>query len=137
MPTGIANKGLQRARTIQCTKDAKPMSAITKPFDLGLYTFKRQVMGPICPEDDQKMRDGQLVAVLHPTRRVDPNGIYCFGVDQESGDTKTLVRKNLRFIKVVTLKFTREPSMTAVEETHAQLNVALTYIKTQVEQLAL
>lgn len=109
----------------------------TKPFDLGLYTFKRQVAGPLCPPDDQKMKDGQVVAVLHPTRRVDPNGIYVFGVEQESGDTKTLVRKNLRFVKVVTLKFTREPLMTAVEETHAQLNAALAYVKTQVEQLAI
>ena len=108
-----------------------------KTFDLGLYTFRRQVAGPICPPDDQKMRDGQLVAVLHPTRKMDPNGIYVFGVDQESGDTKTLVRKNLRFVKVVTLKFTLEPAMTAVQETHAQLNAALAYVKTQIEQLAI
>lgn len=107
-----------------------------KTFDIGLYTFKRQVMGVICPEDDQAMRNGQLVAVLHPFQTVDPKNLYCFGVDKETGDTKTLVRKNLRFRRVVTLELDAQP-MDAVQETHAKLNAALDYLKNKCEQLTI
>lgn len=108
-----------------------------KPFDIGIYTFKRQVMGAICPEDDQKMKNGSVVAVLHPMQTVDPGGIYCFGVDKDSGDTKVLCKKNLRFSKAITLSYTPEPLMTAHQETWVKLNAVLTFLKTKAKQLAL
>ena len=113
------------------------MKPETKPFDIGLYTFKRQVMGFLCPEDDQQMKDGQIVALLHPIQKVDPQGLYCFGVDKESGDTKTLCRKNLRFSKVITLRMKTENSMTAHQIVWAKLNTALAYLKNQSKQLAI
>jgi len=113
------------------------MKPETKQFDLGLYTFKRRVMGMICPEDDQNMKDGQLVAVLHPVNKVDPMGLYCFAVDERSGDTKTLCRKNLKFNKIITLRVKIENSMTAHEIVWAKLNTALAYLKDQSKQLAI
>lgn len=108
-----------------------------KPFDIGLYTFKRRVMGLICPEDDQQMKDGAQLALLHPVQTVDPSGIYCFAVDKQSGDTKTLCRKNLRFNKVITLSFERTDCMTSHEETWAKLNATLKYLQAQDKQLEL
>lgn len=100
-----------------------------KQFDIGIYTFRRQVAGPICTQDDQKTENGSIFAVLHPMQRVDPAGVYCFGVDKASGDTKSLVRKNLKFNKVVTLQFEQEGVRNSVEEVHAKLNAALDYLK--------
>ena len=39
---------------------------MNKQFDVGIYSFKRQIAGFICPEDDQKCKDGQIFGVLHP-----------------------------------------------------------------------
>lgn len=101
----------------------------TVNFDIGVFTFKRQVAGLICPDDDQKTQNGAVFAVLQPFQTVDPKGLYCFGVDKQGGTTKTLVRKNLKFNKVVTLKFTRDGLMTSVDEVHAKLNAAVAYFR--------
>lgn len=108
-----------------------------KQFDIGLYTFKRRVMGLLCPEDEKQMKDGQIIALLHPIQNVDPTGLYCFGVDKESGDTKTLCRKNLRFSKIITLRVEIEKSMSAHEIVWAKLNASLAYLKRKPKQLAL
>ena len=113
------------------------MKPDTQQFDLGLYTFKRRVMGLLCPEDEKQMKDGQIVALLHPFQNVDPTGMYCFGVDKESGDTKTLCRKNLRFSKIITLKVEIEKSMSAHEIVWAKLNTALAYLKQSSKQLSI
>lgn len=101
----------------------------TVKFDIGVFTFRRQVAGLICPDDDQKTQNGAVFAVLQPFQNVDPKGLYCFGVDKASGATKTLARKNLKFNKVVTLKFTRDGLMTSVEEVHAKLNATVAYFR--------
>ena len=106
-------------------------------FDIGLYTFKRRIMGLLCPEDEKQMKDGQIVALLHPVQNVDPTGLYCFGVDKESGDTKTLCRKNLRFSKIITLRVEIEKSMSAHEIVWAKLNTALAYLQRKPKQLSL
>jgi hypothetical protein len=105
-------------------------------FDLGIYLFRRQVSGPICPEDDRRTTNGEVIAVLHPLQNVDPSGLYCFGISKSDRNTKTLVKRNLKFSKVITLSFERQMFMTAVEEVHAKLNVAVKYLS-QGEQLAL
>lgn len=102
-----------------------------KPFDLGLYTFKRQVNGPICPQDDLQTKNGEVVAVLHPMQNVDPSNLYCFGIAKSDSNTKTLMRKNLKFSKVITLSFERAMFMTATDEIHAKLNEAVRFLKTQ------
>lgn len=121
----ILGNGLIDKRVFEIHPNNKPM----KQFDIGIYTFHRQVAGFICPEDDQKTENGQVFAVLHPMQKVDFKGLYCFGVDKASGDTKTLVRKNLRFNKVVTLQFSQDGITTSFEEVHAKLNAALNYLK--------
>lgn len=100
-----------------------------KQFDIGIYTFRRHVAGPICTPDDRQTADGAVFAVLHPLQKVDPGGIYCFGIDRATGDTKSLVRKNLKFNKVITLQFEQEGITTSFEEVHAKLNAALNYLK--------
>lgn len=102
---------------------------MNKQFDVGIYTFRRQVAGPICPEDDRKTINGSIFAVLHPMQTADPKGLYCFGVAKSDLDTKTLVRKNLKFNKVVTLTFSKDGVNTDIEELHAKLNAAVTYFK--------
>lgn len=103
----------------------------SKQFDLGLYTFKRQVSGPLCPQDDRLAKNGEVVAVLHPMQNVDGSGLYCFGVAKSDLATKTLVRKNLKFSKVITLSFNKDTTHSQVEEVHAKLNAAVIYLKSQ------
>jgi hypothetical protein len=56
--------------------------------------------------------------------------MYCFGIDKDSRDTKTLVRKNLRFKRVVTLTWEQELGMEYAQEIQAKLNIALAYLIT-------
>lgn len=112
-------------------------AANVKTFDVGLYRFKRQLAGPLCTEDDQKAKNGDVFAILHPLSTVDPSGLYCFGIDQKDKNTKSIVRKNLLFTKVITLKYHREPLMSATAETHEKLNVVVAYLNKQAgEQLS-
>ena len=101
-----------------------------KPFDIGIYVYHRIFRGDMCPSDDTQMKEGSIVAVLHPMNNVDPSGLYCFGVDKDSRNTKTLVRKNLRFKRVVTSNYEQEPGMEYAQEIQAKLNVALAYLIT-------
>lgn len=99
-----------------------------KSFDIGIYSFHRVFRGEMCPQDDQEMKEGAIVAVLHPLLTADPNNLYCFGIDKDSRDTKTLVRKNLRFKRVQTLSWKQEAGMDYVQEIQAKLNIALAYL---------
>jgi len=76
------------------------------------------------------MKEGAIVAVLHPLLNVDPENLYCFGIDKESRATKTLVRKNLRFKRVITCTFDQELNTDYAQEIQAKLNVALAYLIT-------
>lgn len=100
-----------------------------KQFDVGIYTFRRQVAGQICPPDDQKTKNGSIFAVLHPMQTADPKGLFCFGVSKDDLNTKTLVRRNLKFNKIVTLSFSKDGVSTDVEEIHAKLGAAVAYFK--------
>lgn len=102
-------------------------------FDLGIYTFHRILNGGICA-DDHKVREGQALGVLHPLQNVDPANIYCFAVDRETGQVLQLVRKNLRFRKVIQL--TCEVGHDEIE-LHCKLNASYKYMKSeyQSEQL--
>jgi len=101
-----------------------------KPFDIGIYTYHRVFRGAQCPQDDQQMKEGAIVAVLHPLLNVDEKNLYCFGIDKDSRATKTLVRKNLRFKRVITTNFEQEPGMEYAQQIHAKMNVALAYLIT-------
>ncbi len=99
-----------------------------KNFDFGIYTFKRKVAPILCPADDQKIKDGEVFAVLHPMNNVDSTGLLCFGVSKSDLYTKTLHKSNLRIQKVVTLKFEKVDGMSTLEETHSRLNQAVQYL---------
>jgi len=99
-----------------------------KSFDIGIYIYHRVFRGEHCPKDDQEMKEGAIVAVLHPMNNVDPAGLYCFGVDKDSRATKTLVKKNLRFKRVITSNYEHESGMEYAQEIQAKLNVALAYL---------
>jgi len=100
------------------------MKTETKTFDVGIYTFRRKFFGPKCPKDDQATPNGTVFAVLHPLTKVDPMGIYCFGVSGEDLNTKTLVRKNLHLSKVISLKYPPDGL-----EIHAKLNACVDFLR--------
>lgn len=112
------------------------MTTTTKSFDLGIYQFRQIMRGPLC-KDDHKLQNNAMVAVLHPLKVVDPDNLYCFGLDfAQSQDVLTIMRKNLNFKKVLTISYQHEPTMDYVQETHAKYHAAQAYLKQQ-EQLAL
>lgn len=109
-----------------------------KPFDIGIYIFRRTIAGPQCGKDDQQTKEGSVFACLHPLQNVDPSNLYCFGVSKQDGATKTLVRKNLKFSKIITLEFQKEEFMSHEQEIWAKLNGAVQYFRTvEAEQLAI
>jgi hypothetical protein len=111
------------------------MKTEKKNFDLGIYQFHRTIAGPIC-KDDQEVKDGEIIAVLHPLKKVDPDDMYCFGILKSSGKVMTLVRKNLRFKKVLTLSYERKVLESYAEEIHGKIHVAQNYLETN-KQLTL
>ncbi len=109
-----------------------------KPFDIGIYTFHRTIAGPHCPADDQRAKEGEVFAVLHPQLTVDPANLYAFGVSKLDGSTKTLVRKNLKFSKIITLNYMHEELMSHEQEIWAKLNGAVDYFRaSEAQQLAI
>ncbi len=100
-----------------------------KQFDLGIYTFHRTIAWPLCPKDDQLTKEGDVFGILHPLQTVDPSNLYAFGVSKLDGSTKTLVRKNLQFKRVITLEYIREEFMSHEQEIWAKLNVAVDYFR--------
>lgn len=103
-----------------------------KTFDVGLYSYKPIVHGLICPVDEARLRPGQILAVLHPLRRVDPKGLYAFAVTQDPRlGTLSLMRKNMRFLRVVSLWYYQPVLASYAEQTHLTLNMAREYILRQ------
>jgi len=112
------------------------MTTIKKPFDLGIYQFRQILRGPLC-KDEHKLQPNAMVAVLHPLKVVDPDNLYCFGLDfAKSENVFTLMRKNLNFKKVITLTYEHEPTMDYVQEIHAKYHAAQEYLK-KTEQLTI
>ena len=107
-----------------------------KNFDLGIYQFHRTIAGPICPKDDLEVREGEIIAVLHPLKKVDPDDMYCFGIVKSTGRVMTLVRKNLKFKQVLTLSYERKSLESYAEEIHGKIHVAQNYLETS-KQLSL
>jgi len=112
------------------------MKTEKKNFDLGIYQFHRTIAGPICPKDDLEVKEGEIIAVLHPLKKVDPDDMYCFGILKSSGKVMTLVKKNLRFKKVLTLSYERKILESYAEEVHNKIHVAVKYFETN-KQLSL
>jgi len=106
------------------------MKTEKKNFDLGIYQFHRTIAGPICPKDDLQVKEGEIIAVLHPLKKVDPDDMYCFGILKSSGKVMTLVKKNLRFKKVLTLSYERKILESYAEEVHGKIHVATKYLET-------
>lgn len=112
------------------------MKTTKKTFDVGIYQFRQIMRGPMC-KDDNKLQPNAMVAVIHPLKVVDPDNMYCFGIDYaNTKNVFTLLRKNLNFKKVITLTYEHEPTMDYVQETHAKYHAAQAFLKTQ-EQLNL
>lgn len=112
------------------------MTTTRKTFDLGIYQFRQIMRGPLC-KDEHKLQPNAMVAVLHPLRMVDPDNLYCFGLDfAQSQDVLTLMRKNLNFKKVMTLTYEHEQGMDYVQEIHAKYHAAQEYLK-KTEQLTI
>jgi len=112
------------------------MKTEKKNFDLGIYQFHRTIAGPICPKDDLEVKEGEIIAVLHPLKKVDPDDMYCFGILKSSGRVMTLVRKNLKFKQVLTLTYERKALESYAEEVHGKIHVAQSYLETN-KQLSL
>lgn len=93
-----------------------------KKFDLGIYTYKPTVRGLICPTDERKMKAGEIVIVLHPIRKVDPRGLYCYGVTTQG--TLSMMKRNIKLNRVQTMEYDRPLFSTYVQETHLMLNKA-------------
>lgn len=112
------------------------MKTTKKTFDLGIYQFRQILHGPLC-KDEHKLSPNSMVAVIHPLKVVDPDNIYCFGLDfSKTQNVFTLMRKNLNFKKVITLTYEHEVTMDYVQETHAKYHAAQAFLKQQ-EQLQL
>lgn len=109
------------------------MKTETKTFDVGIYTFRRKFFGPSCPKDDQATPNGTVFAVLHPMTKVDPLGIYCYGVSGEDFSVKELIRKNLHLTKVMSMKIPHEENAI---ELHLRLNACADYLR-QGKQLSI
>ena len=108
------------------------MKTERKSFDLGLYSYKPICHGLRAAVDEASLHSGQVVAVLHPMRKVDPEGLYCLGltVDPRSGSVSVL-RKNLKFNRVVTLSFEKPVVSDYAREMHLALDVAQLYLSQQ------
>jgi hypothetical protein len=112
------------------------MTTTKKPFDLGIYQFRQILRGPLC-KDEHKLQSNSMVAVLHPLKVVDPDNLYCFGLDfAKSENVFTLMRKNLNFKKVITLTYEHHSTMDYVQEIHAKYHAAQEYLK-KTEQLTI
>lgn len=115
------------------------MKTEKRTFDVGLYTYRPQVHGLICPTDEAKLKSNEPVAILLPMQKVDPRGLYCFGVTSDKG-TLSMMRKNVKFKKTVTLVYEREPLATYTQELHAKLNAVQVFMSKETSvgvQLAL
>ncbi len=106
------------------------MKTEKKNFDLGIYMFHRTIAGPICPKDDLEVKEGEIIAVLHPLKKVDPDDMYVFGILKSTGKVMTLVKKNLKFKKVLTLSYERKILESYAEEIHSKIHVAQNYLET-------
>lgn len=118
---------------LRLAENAKPWTAksvlMKKQFDIGLFSFKRQVNGSVCPEDDKKLHNGAVLAVIYPVQVVDSKNLYAFGIDRADLSTKTVVRKNLRFTRMITLTYEDEPTMEPFQIVHAKLNAVIAYFQ--------
>ena len=106
----------------------------TIKFDLGIYSFHRLIHGSICA-DDAKVNEGAVLGLLHPLQTVDPQNVYCYAVDRSSGEVRQLVRKNLRFKKVLTLSCQVDKGHEV--ELHAKLNAAYQFLCDETKQMQL
>ena len=100
-----------------------------KTFDIGIYQFRQMLRGPLC-KDEHKLQPNSMVAVLHPLKVVDPDNLYCFGLDfAKSENVYTLMRKNLNFKKVITISYEHEQNFDYVQEIHAKYHAAQEFLK--------
>jgi len=106
------------------------MKTEKKNFDLGIYQFHRTIAGPICPKDDLQTQNGEIIAVLHPVKKVDPDNLYCFGINKATGQVLTLVKKNLKFKQVLTLSYERGSLESYAQEIHGKIHAAQNYFQT-------
>lgn len=104
----------------------------TIKFDLGIYSFHRLIHGEMCA-DDAKVQEGSILGLLHPLQTVDPQNLYCFAVEKCSGEVRQLVRKNLRFKKVLTLSCDVDQGKEV--ELHAKLNAAYRFMTDSTKQM--
>lgn len=115
------------------SRKIKPTMQTIK-FDLGIYSFHRLIHGDMCA-DDAKVQEGSILGLLHPLQTVDPSNVYCYAVDRSSGEVRQLVRKNLRFKKVLTLSCELDKENEI--ETHAKLNAAYKFLIDETKQMQL
>lgn len=108
------------------------MKTERKTFDLGLYRYTPVQHGLICPVDEAKLKTGQVLAVLLPMRKVDPKGLYCFALTNDCKiGTVTVMRKNIKFNRVITLSYQRPELSTYAQETHLAIDTAQLYLQQQ------
>lgn len=106
----------------------------TIKFDLGIYSFHRLIHGDLCA-DDAKVQEGSILGLLHPLQTVDPSNVYCYAVDRSSGEVRQLVRKNLRFKRVLTLSCNVKEAGEVI--LHAKLNAAYKFLIDETKQMQL
>ena len=123
----LSNRGINQNKNSMTTK---------KSFDIGIYQFRQILRGSLC-KDEHKLQPNAMVAVIHPLKVVDPDNMYCFGIDYaNTKNVLTLMRKNLNFKKIITLSYEHDQTMDYVQETHAKYHAAQEYFQ-KIEQLTL
>lgn len=102
-------------------------------FDLGVYSFHKVINGPLCA-DEHKLTEGSVLGILHPLTTVDASNLYCFGIHRETQQVMQLLRKNVRFRRIVTLEV--EIGENDIE-THAKYRKAYEWMIQESKQLNL
>lgn len=103
-----------------------------KTFDLGIYQFNRVTGGASCPPDDNKVKPGEMLAVLLPMTEADANSLCCFAING-AGRVFKLSKSNLKFKKTVSLPIELHQHSHYHEQIHAKLSIAQKHLQTQIQ----
>src|SRR6185503_11232101 len=88
-------------------------------FQIQIYSYQGG-FSPLATHDEEKLVQGERLAVVLPARKVDPMQVYTFA---ESGSKESISVRKKALVKVgkkITLGFEREQFMTANQEVLAK-----------------
>ncbi len=89
-----------------------------KSFQVGLYKFEPR---EIRTADERAIKEGSIIGCIFPLHNT-----FVFGVERSGGRTKTISRKNLTLLRVITLQYEEDfilsPSLKEVTTTWSKMN---------------